>query len=101
MGLTVVRADEVKVGDIVWKAQEHRVTRVRVLSVSTAIDTERVGKPGTLVQWHLDNEYPVEVTRPWTLNDSRQDDEPEHVCGPWPYLFGGDCPGCQWREDRA
>ena len=44
--------------------------------MSTAIDTERVGKPGTLVQWHLDNEYPVEVTRPWTLNDSRQDDEP-------------------------
>lgn len=41
------------------------------------------------------------VGQPWTLNDSRQDDEPEHVCGPWPYLFEGECPGCQWREDRA
>ena len=40
-------------------------------------------------------------SRPWTLNDSRLDDEPEHVCGPFPYLFGGDCAGCEWRSDRA
>jgi len=27
-------------------------------------------------------------------------DQPEHECGPFPYLYMG-CPGCQWMEDRA
>lgn len=33
--------------------------------------------------------------------DTISDDQPAHVCGPWPYLFEGECPGCQWLVDRA
>lgn len=59
-----VRADEVQVGDIIWKEQRNVVTRVRHLSVSTAIDTTATDKPGLFVQWLLANELQVPITRP-------------------------------------
>jgi hypothetical protein len=27
--------------------------------------------------------------------------DPEHTCGPYPYLFAGDCPACEAAMDRA
>lgn len=40
-------------------------------------------------------------SRPLNLLDADTEaGQPEHECGPFPYLYMG-CPGCQWREDRA
>ena len=61
-----VPASAVQVGDIIWKEQEMVVTRVRPLSVSTAIYAQYIGKVGPEYggsEWLLENWQQVPVTR--------------------------------------
>jgi len=60
-----VQAKDVKVGDIIWEAQEQVVTEVRHLSHSVAITAQRIGQVGPefgSAQWLLENVRWVPVT---------------------------------------
>lgn len=75
-----VPANEVQVGDTIWKEQDMVVTRVRVLSVSTAIYAQRVGKVGPEYggsEWLLENWYQVPVTRELPLSVTHPCNDPK------------------------
>ena len=62
-----VRADQLQVGDIIWKEQETVVTRVRKMSVTTAVygqHIDRIGPEYGGSEWLLDDWQQVPITRP-------------------------------------
>lgn len=80
--MTYVPANEVEVGDIIWDAQEHVVTKVQHLSVSTAITARRIDQPagGGSVQWLYGNDWPpIPVTRRDGVFPARPDNGPGEV----------------------